>query len=302
MMRAAVLVFCLMLGIAAGAKAAAPLLPDRGQIAFSRVQMQSRDIYLLDVRTTLTYNLTRTADAGEITPAWSVDGQRLAFVIGDANSVRAIDFSRAGLPVTGVAGAALAEYYPIWIAGSTALEISAAYLPVQVYEHEKLELRSLGGDVSMQPAYAPAGGRIVYVGMDESFNPGVLRTADLATDVITTLTPRGYVFQYPAWSPDGRYLAAQYERGQISDLVILDVGCLPRCVDAMRVLVQALGRASGPAWSADGGSIAYSCRVDRATSALCLYDLAMDRSYALTSPAPGLVDSEPAWRPGIGQP
>ncbi|MCC6617367.1 MAG: PD40 domain-containing protein [Anaerolineae bacterium] len=297
MRRAWWIVLCLLALAVAGAKTAAPLLADGGQIAFSRAQDRRQDVTLLDVRTRILHNLTRTPDTSEIAPAWSTDGQRLSYITDEQDSARVIDFSRAGLPVTDLDPDELAAFYPRWIAGSVLPPISLAYQPLQYFARERMELRAYGGDVSFQSAYAPDRRHIAYIGVDELFRPGVLRTADLATDAITTLTPHGYVFQYPAWSPDGHSLVAQYDHDAVSDLVVLDVGCLPRCVDAMRVLVHDVGDASSPDWSADGTRIVYSCRVDRATSALCVYDLAADQASRLTSPAPGISDREPSWRP-----
>jgi len=296
MMRAIALVFGLLLALAAGVKVGASLLPDRGQIAFSSTRDQPQDIYLLDLRTSLIHNLTRTAEAREIVPAWSAEG-RLAYAAEGTDAVSARDFNHAGLLVAAVDDETLAEFYPRWVAGSALPGISLAYLPLQVFARERMELRGFGGDVSFHPAYAPDRQHIAYIGINEIFRPGVLRLADLATDATTTLAPDGYVFQYPDWSPDGRYLAAQYDHDSISDLVVLDVGCLPGCVDAMRVLVRDVGEASSPDWSPDGTRIVYSCRIDPATSALCLYDLAADQASRLTSPAPGVNDREPSWRP-----
>ncbi|MCL4251284.1 MAG: PD40 domain-containing protein [Anaerolineae bacterium] len=302
MKRIALITFGLTLACIAGARIAAPLLPDLGQIAFSRTSDQPQDIYLFDLRTAMIHNLTRTPQTAEMMPVWSADGRRLAFTLSGDNTVRVVDFSRAGLPVTDLDEDALAEFYPRWIAGSALPGISVAYLPVQVFARERLELRAYGGDVSLQPAYAPDGRSIVYVGVDERFRPGVLRTADLVTDVITTLTPGGYVFQYPAWSPDGRWLTAQYDHDSTNDLIVLDVTCLPGCIDAMRVLARRVGEASSPDWSADGRRIVYSCQIARGTAAICVHDLLSGKTHSLTTPMTSGRDLEPAWRRGVAQP
>ncbi|MCA9908970.1 MAG: hypothetical protein KC519_10020, partial [Anaerolineae bacterium] len=145
---------CLMLALLAVAKIAAPLLPDLGQIAFSSTRTPPRDVYLFDVRTTVFHNLTRTPTLAEVMPVWSADG-RLAYTLGGGDRALVQDFSRVGWPVASLDEDSLAEFYPRWIAGSALPGISVAYLPVQVFARERLELRTYGGDVSLQPAYAP---------------------------------------------------------------------------------------------------------------------------------------------------
>jgi Tol biopolymer transport system component len=64
------------------------LLPNGGTIAFS--SYTDADIYLLDVVTGYTYNLTHDLNASDFHPVWSPDGSQLSFVSigGEQNAVR----------------------------------------------------------------------------------------------------------------------------------------------------------------------------------------------------------------------
>ncbi len=295
--RVTLLLLALMMPLLASARAlAGPLLPS-DQIAFSRVQRQRGDIYLLDLRTGIAHALTRTPAVHETAPVWSSDGTHLAFLASAANDeqpyVIGITPMATPQPLTDAAA-----FYPLQfvaaISGST-VTLADLYRPIETVGRERLELRGYNSDVAFQPSYTTDGLAVLYVGVDQRFSPGILRILDRVTGHIRTLTPRGYTFQFPVWSPDGRWIAVQYERsrGQ-SDLVLLQADCLPGCTDAMQTAAADLGGHSQPDWSPDASRIVFSCPLTRA---LCVYDLESASSTAVTHPPMGAVDAEPAWRP-----
>jgi Tol biopolymer transport system component len=55
------------------------LVPDGGELAYVTARDGNFEVYLLDINTTLTYNLSRNSSRDD-SPSWSPDGERLAFV------------------------------------------------------------------------------------------------------------------------------------------------------------------------------------------------------------------------------
>jgi TolB protein len=58
---------------------------------------------------------------------------------------------------------------------------------------------------------------------------------------------------YPAWSPDGRYLAVEVKRGESTHLAIV-----PATGGAMEMLVDARGQSWPHSWSPDGERVAFA--------------------------------------------
>jgi len=117
---------------------------------------------------------------------------------------------------------------------------------------------------------------------------------DLGTKKSTPLTGPGYIA--PAWSPDGRYVAATKTDTFGTDIVILDAR---NGAELLRLTNDESSFA--PAWSPAGDSIAFF-RVDRGVVDLELARLtgaapqwAVGETLALTVAAGLEASSHPAW-------
>jgi len=101
------------------------------------------------------------------------------------------------------------------------------------------------------PAWRPDGSAVLYVVNARNGNagaPAIWRYV-LATKTATAFTSAGYTS--PAWSPDGRYVAAVRTTSLGTDVVILDA----KGAELARVTTD--GRSSGPTWSPDGTQLAF---------------------------------------------
>jgi len=101
------------------------------------------------------------------------------------------------------------------------------------------------------PAWRPGGSSILYVVNARNGNAGApsIWQYNLATKANTPFTLAGYTG--PAWSPDGRYVAAVRTTSLGTDVVVLDA----KGAELARVTTD--GRSSSPTWSPDGTQLAF---------------------------------------------
>jgi Tol biopolymer transport system component len=72
-------VLAVCVALVCAALAVGRLLPDGGELAYVTARDGNFEVYLLDINTTLTYNLSRHSSRDD-SPIWSPDGERLTFV------------------------------------------------------------------------------------------------------------------------------------------------------------------------------------------------------------------------------
>ena len=146
------------------------------------------------------------------------------------------------------------------------------------------------------PAWRPDGSAVLYVVNARNGNagaPAIWRYA-VATKTTAPFTSAGYTS--PAWSPDGRYVAAVRTTSLGTDVVILDA----KGAELARVTTD--GRSSAPTWSPDGTQLAY-LRLSGVTVDLQLATLQREangnvsvvKTEALTTFSGLDGNSRPAW-------
>jgi Tol biopolymer transport system component len=204
---------------------------DSGLIAFQSGRIGDTDIYLYDVPTGISHNLTRqpgrtpssqrllrdgntaeyptqpqhfVSQGSDVSPVWSPDGTRLAFVsFRDGNSEIYLLDLRTG------------------------------------------QLRNLtnypGSDAS--PVWSPDGSMIAFESLREGY--WGIWLAELEMGTVRPLTEGGYASQSPTWSPDGGGIVFQAKRGRYWDLYMIDLE-----TGEMRNLTNSAIDDVNPVWSA----------------------------------------------------
>ncbi|MEN3309514.1 MAG: hypothetical protein V7603_5716 [Micromonosporaceae bacterium] len=196
-------------------------------------------------------------------PAWSPAGNRLAFV------TRAADPS-GDIATTTVSG------------GAAGPQRGAAGTPNQAQTHP-----TWAGDTLVYTAVGPAGGR---------FESDVWSADARGQERRDHTNLRGTAESAPAFTGDGRRLAYTESTGSSSRIVVADAeGGNPRPLTAFTA-----GRFDDdPAWSPDGGLIAFSRQFSEGSGAVLVARVA-DGAILGTVPEPaGLAvsDRQPAWSP-----
>lgn len=234
-----------------------------------------RDITLLDLGRNLHHRLTYDS-ADYFSPVWSPDGQQLAYI--------AIRDDKQSLVVRDVYGGCCARTVFTTQADvggfNSANLVSAAWSP--------------DGERIAFTAWQEVGQVVYIINVDGERNPQQL-TANIANAISPTWSPDGKMLAFswspaanvevfaapveglempvrsdrvlerltanpsyeswPAWSPDGRYIAFTSDRDDNSEIYVIDAACVvepDECEGTMRRLTRHTARDVAPSWTPDG--------------------------------------------------
>jgi serine/threonine protein kinase/Tol biopolymer transport system component len=188
------------------------LSPDGRSLLYVKSVDGNADIYLQRVGGGNPLDLTLDSPADDIQPAFSPDGQQIAF-----RSER----EGGGLFVMGATGESTrrltdAGYNPAWspdgrrivyategVAGPLERRQTSQLWVVEVATAEK---RLLSRGDAVQPSWSPHGQRIAYWGLPKGSGRRLLWTVPAGGGAPVPVTNDDHVNWNPVWSPDGNYL------------------------------------------------------------------------------------------------
>ncbi|HEY8549549.1 MAG TPA: protein kinase [Vicinamibacterales bacterium] len=276
-----------------GVESSPSISPDGRWVVYSRRTPGSdADIYLQAVGGDRPINLTEGSGAGNGQPAFSPDGEHIAFRSGRQGS---------GLFVMGRTGDFVRRvtdtgYSPAWspdgkrLAYSTSLVTDFVYAyaggsNVWVVDLEGGGTRRLTTMDAVQPAWSPGGHRIAFWGVDPQTRNRDLWTVSVDGTDPVRVTNDPAVDATPAWSPDGRFLYFSSTRGGTLNLwrVAVDERT-GRPLGEPEPVTVAAQNAVRPSLSRDGRRLAYGTL----TLVGNVFAVAFDA-------ARGTARGEPAW-------
>ena len=254
----------------AGQELFTSLSPDGRTIVYASDATGNFDIYSQRVGGQNPLNVTKDSPADDTHPAFSADGERLAF-----RSER----EGGGIWVAGATGESVQRvatfgYHPAWSPNGQQLAIVTQSVtdPAVRFTSSELWIVTVGtnqrkrltdADAS-QPSWSPSGRRIAYWGRSGATAAGDVWTipAEGGTPVAVTSEPS--IDWNPVWSPDGRFLYFSSNRGGSMSLWRVPIDeATGKPLGRPQALTTGGGADSQHiSISADGRRVAYVARVE----------------------------------------
>jgi len=201
------------------------------EIAYAQSVASASDIYLLDANRHIAMRLTHS-DQSEISPAWSPDGQQIAFLRYDGYR-----------PINN--GSTPSLYIMDWN-GANQRRITDAL--------------TLTGSPAL--SWSPDGSEIAYTMLDDSGTQGVfrIRLSEREQSGQRLNRPQGNAFS-PTWSPNGQ-LAFSWSPVANSEIYVLDTALITyldshTTIPEPRRITDNMYTDTTPSWSPDGAWIAF---------------------------------------------
>ncbi|HEY6061085.1 MAG TPA: Ig-like domain-containing protein [Gemmatimonadales bacterium] len=267
-----------------------------GAIAFASDRDGCRNIYSMNPdgsNVAALTNCLNVFDRGGESPAWSPDGQKIAYALNSRlyvvnaggsqrREVIPSDPTVFGLsqPAWSPDGTKLAAHADFGTCGLYCNGIIVMNVDGTVLFHIGVAVRSAG---AQQPAWSPDG-RIAYTKLGDIY----VRDADSS---ITNLTNTQGTNRGPAWSPDGTKIAFVSNRGGDYDLYVMNAdgtGVTPLNVGSVSYDIR-------PAWSPDGTKIVFG-NFGNGYSIGEIYVMNADGSGVTRLTNNTWYDGGPAWR------
>jgi TolB protein len=263
------------------------------EIAFDSQRGSSFDIYLLDAARNITVRLTRS-DADEYSPAWSPDGDYLAYVYQSDDDRAVYVMQSNGRSTRRLTGVTLLTMNPslAWSPDGATLALATVDENIQsifLIDSDGANLHRLSG--VQGNAFTPTWSKDNQIAF--SWSP-VSNTEIWVMDVgepesAHRITEHPLTDTSPAWSPDGYEIAFTSDRDGSTDIYLMNADG-----SDLRPLTYFPSLETMPTWSPNSERIAF---VSNQTGNRDLFMMQSDGTGIQQLTFDGADDARPAWRP-----
>ncbi|MGE0126843.1 MAG: protein kinase [Blastocatellales bacterium] len=186
--------------------------PDAKEFVYARNESDNWDIYQQRLTGNVARNLTENSPADDTQPAYSPDGERIAF-----RSER----QGGGIFVMGATGESVKKvsntgYYPDWSPDGKEIIFSSAFVQDPFSRSGNIKIYAVNvatgqtreidaGRDAVQPRWSPAGRRIAFWGKDRSAQRDIWTVSPQGGDPLQ-ITNDAALDWNPVWSPDGKFI------------------------------------------------------------------------------------------------
>jgi len=224
----------------------------RGEIAFENNLTDHVNIYVIDIQTGITHNLTQS-QTDEYTPAWSPDGSQIAFVSdqdGDKQSEIYI-MNADGSRLRRLSKSVGIYRDPIWTSDGTSLILNHGWK--QIYQLNVANSSESWLGIGFAPHLSPDDKQILYY--DDASATEInahIFLLSLTSHVIRDLTAGPTHNWGGTWSPDGKKIIFASSRGGKTEIYSMDADG-----SNLHAITDGTNDTSA-AWSPDGTQIVYA--------------------------------------------
>jgi TolB protein len=260
----------------------------QSQIAFTAPSGRGKEIYIMDYDGARLRQVTHNGSLN-LSPAWSPDGQQMAFISFQEGWPRLYLLDRDGKqsrPLPGWDGemTSAPEWSPDgrWLVFSSNRDGNAEIYKMEAPGGKPVRL-TYHRSIDSSPSWSPTGREIAFTS-DRSGSPQIYLMDSEGLNV-RRLTPEGEYNDLAAWAPQGDRIAYAGRDGTF-DIYVIQVA-----TQQTQRLTHGPGNSESPRWSPDGRHLVFS-RTLGGDGALYVIDADGGRAQPITH---GLIAQSPDW-------